>query len=96
MSHVLARTGLRATARTMQRRNMAGGGFTDKMHVQKNKFVEEWNGRREITEQAFEINPGNLFQIIMMVMVIPYGIYDATRRELFKKGDRRHLKNGLV
>lgn len=75
---------------------MAGGGLTDKMHVQKNKFVEEWNGRREITEMAFTVNPGNLFAIIVMAVVIPYGIYDMTRTELLSKGDRRYLKNGVA
>ena len=39
---------------------MGGGAFNDTMHVRKNKFVEEWNGRREITEQAFEVNPDTL------------------------------------
>ena len=75
---------------------MGDGPFTDAMHVKKNKFVEEWNGRREITEQAFEVNPNNLFSIIFCVIIFPYGIYDMTRRELIAKGDPRYKRSGVA
>eukprot|EP00970_Alexandrium_tamarense_P008132 scaffold1548_cov237-Alexandrium_tamarense.AAC.33 len=68
---------------------MGDGPFTDAMHVKKNKYVEEWNGRREITEKAFTVNPNNLFSLVLCCVVIPYGVYDMTRRELVSKGDPR-------
>ncbi len=75
---------------------MGDGPFTDAMHVKKNKFVEEWNGRREITEMAFEVNPGNLPALLMFCVLIPYGIYSATRAEFIRKGDPRHMRSGLA
>jgi len=83
-------------AHTHSRRRMGDGPFTDAMHVKKNKFVEEWNGRREITEQTFEVNPSNLPTILVMCVLIPYGIYSATRAELVKKGDPRYVRSGLI
>ena len=67
---------------------MGDGPFTDAMHVKKNKYVEEWNGRREITEKAFTVNPNNLFSLVLCCVVIPYGVYDMTRRELNKNGEK--------
>ena len=77
---------------------MGDGPFphTDLMNVRKNKFVEEWNGRREITELAFEVNPDNLPSIIFCCLIFPYGIYYFTRKELIQKGDPRYRKSGLV
>eukprot|EP00579_Thalassiosira_antarctica_P004440 CAMPEP_0201882842 /NCGR_PEP_ID=MMETSP0902-20130614/14720_1 /ASSEMBLY_ACC=CAM_ASM_000551 /TAXON_ID=420261 /ORGANISM="Thalassiosira antarctica, Strain CCMP982" /LENGTH=75 /DNA_ID=CAMNT_0048411481 /DNA_START=105 /DNA_END=332 /DNA_ORIENTATION=+ len=75
---------------------MGSGGFTDKMHVKKNKYVEEWNGRREITEMAFEVNPGTLPAILFFAGVVPFGIYSLTRRELIIKGDPRYKRSGLA
>eukprot|EP00571_Detonula_confervacea_P013821 CAMPEP_0172299082 /NCGR_PEP_ID=MMETSP1058-20130122/1470_1 /TAXON_ID=83371 /ORGANISM="Detonula confervacea, Strain CCMP 353" /LENGTH=100 /DNA_ID=CAMNT_0013008405 /DNA_START=8 /DNA_END=310 /DNA_ORIENTATION=- len=99
MNHLIARTGLRAATRTVhrtQRRKMGEGPFTDKMHVKKNKYVEEWNGRREITEKAFEVNPDSLPVILLFCVVFPYGIYALTRRELIIKGDPRFKNSGLA
>jgi hypothetical protein len=75
---------------------MGDGPFTDAMHVKKNKFVEEWNGRREITEMAFEVGPGNLPALLIFCVAIPYGIYAATRSEFIRKGDPRHARSGLA
>jgi len=75
---------------------MGEGAFTDKMHVRKNKYVEEWNGRREITEKAFEVNPNNLGILVVMCLAIPYGIYHITRKELMIKGDPRYKNSGLA
>mmetsp|Transcript_28205 Transcript_28205/g.51389 ORF Transcript_28205/g.51389 Transcript_28205/m.51389 type:complete len:101 (+) Transcript_28205:92-394(+) len=99
MNHLLARTGLRVAARSMQRtqrRKMGDGPYTDKMHVKPNKFVEEWNGRREITEMAFEVNPSNLGAIAFCCVLFPYGIYHFTRKELMMKGDPRYKNSGLA
>ena len=75
---------------------MGDGPFTDAMHVKKNKYVEEWNGRREITEKAFEVGPDNLPAILFCCIVFPYGIYTFTRRELIIKGDPRYKRSGLA
>jgi len=74
---------------------MGHGPFTDAMHVKKNKFVEEWNGRREITEQAFEVNLSNLPAILFCCVLFPYGIYASSRAELMRKGDPRYKRSGL-
>ena len=75
---------------------MGHGPFTDAMHVKKNKFVEEWNGRREITEQAFEVNLSNLPVILFFCVLFPYGIYSSSWAELIRKGDPRYQRSGLV
>ena len=75
---------------------MGDGPFTDAMHVKKNKYVEEWNGRREITEKAFEVGPDNLPAIFFCVFVFPFTVYTFTRRELIIKGDPRYKKSGLA
>lgn len=80
---------------------MGDGPYTDAMHVKKNKFVEEWNGRREITEKAFEVGQSNLPAILFCCVVFPFGIYTLTRREFIVKSDRsegdpRHKRSGLA
>lgn len=75
---------------------MGDGPFCESMHVKKNKYVEEWNGRREITEKAFEVNPDTLPAIILCCLVFPFGVYSLTRRELIIKGDPRFKNSGLA
>lgn len=60
------------------------------MAVQKNKFVEEWNGKREITEKTFGIEFGDVPTFVMTILVFPYTIYTWTRSEFHAKGDRRY------
>ena len=60
------------------------------MAVNKNKYLEEWNGQREITEKTFGIEYGDVSTFIMMIVVIPYGIYTWTRSEFKNQGDRRY------
>ena len=62
------------------------------MAVQKNKFVEEWNGKREITEKTFGIEFGDVPTFIMTLIVFPYAIYTLTSAEFKSKGDRRYAK----
>ena len=69
---------------------MAGGGFDHRMGVHKNKFVEEWTGRREITEQAFTVNSSNIVSILVFVIGFPVGVYYATKTELRHTGGRRY------
>lgn len=75
---------------------MGDGPFTDAMHVKKNKYVEEWNGRREITEKAFKVDPNSLPAILLFCVAIPYSLYALTRRELIIKGDPRYKNSGLA
>jgi hypothetical protein len=41
------------------------------MGAHKNKFVEEWNGRREITEKTFELSGKNVPILIMTCIGFP-------------------------
>jgi len=66
------------------------GGFPADMAVKKNKFVEEWNGKREITERTFAITSDNVHLLLIWVLAVPYGIYTWTRSEAVNKGDRRY------
>lgn len=58
--------------------------------LKKNKFVEEWNGRREITEKSFEAKPDNLHMFLLWGIGAPAGVYFWSRSELTAKGDRRY------
>lgn len=64
--------------------------YGDGFHVHKNKYIEELNGRREITEQGFVMNKKKAISAFIWVVLVPYGIYTATRNELKFKGDRRY------
>jgi hypothetical protein len=48
---------------TIYRRGMAGAYPAD-MACKKNKFIEEWNGQREITEKRFVVT-------MMIVLIAP-------------------------
>jgi hypothetical protein len=72
------------------RRRQMAGGFDHKMGVHKNKYIEEWTGRREITEQAFTVNSSNIISIVMSVVVFPVVVFFATKAELRQKGGRRY------
>ena len=69
---------------------MTGGPIPANYKVKKNKFVEEWNGRREITERSFTARPERALAIVFYVLVLPYGCYALTRGEFQSKGDRRY------
>eukprot|EP00545_Synedropsis_sp_CCMP1620_P006460 CAMPEP_0119013820 /NCGR_PEP_ID=MMETSP1176-20130426/9050_1 /TAXON_ID=265551 /ORGANISM="Synedropsis recta cf, Strain CCMP1620" /LENGTH=72 /DNA_ID=CAMNT_0006966939 /DNA_START=135 /DNA_END=353 /DNA_ORIENTATION=+ len=66
------------------------GGYPSNLKVKKNKFVEEWNGRREITEKAFTMDVGKVPTIFITLVVIPAGIYYWVRGEFQARGDRRY------
>ena len=70
-------------------RRMAGGYPAD-MAVKKNKFMEEWNGKREITEKTFKVGSEELPTFVITVLLIPYGIYTWTRSEFLNGTDRRY------
>lgn len=69
---------------------MAGGPIPANYKVKKNKFVEEWNGRREITERSFEAKPEVVLSLVFYVAILPFGCYLLTRSEFQSKGDRRY------
>jgi hypothetical protein len=69
---------------------MAGGPYPARLGVHKNKFVEEWNGRREITEQSFRVTGKTLPSILFLAVAFPYAVYAVCRDELTKTGDRRY------
>lgn len=71
------------------RRGMAGG-FPANMAVKKNKYMEEWNGKREITEKTFEIKSNDVGTFLMYAVLIPYGIYTWSRSEFKSGNDRRY------
>jgi hypothetical protein len=72
------------------RRNMAGGPIPASYKVKKNKYIEEWNGRREITEKSFTARPQKVLAIFFYIVVLPLGCYTLTRSEFLSKGDRRY------
>ena len=74
----------------IHRRRMAGGPIPASYKVKKNKFIEEWNGRREITEKSFTPRPAKMLSLFFYVFVLPYGVYTWTRSEFQSKGDRRY------
>jgi len=67
---------------------MAGGD--PNMAVKKNKFIEEWNGRREITTESFELNFKDVPKFLMWIVIFPYSIYTAARTEFLASGERRY------
>jgi hypothetical protein len=68
-----------------------GSGFPTNLAVKKNKFVEEWNGKREITEKSFGIDfKTGLPTFITYLVIVPLGIYTLPRQELMSKNDRRY------
>ena len=69
---------------------MAGGPIPASYKVKKNKFIEEWNGRREITEKSFTPRADKMISLFFYVFVLPYGVYTLTRSEFQSKGDRRY------
>lgn len=60
------------------------------MAVKKNIYMEEWNGKREITEKTFAVNFEDVPVLVIFLMFVPYGIYTWTRSELINSGDRRY------
>ena len=68
---------------------MGGGVYPYRMNVNKNKFVEEWNGRREMTEKAFFVDGRKVAPLVFYCMVVPFGFYYYTGMELRTTGGRK-------
>jgi hypothetical protein len=71
------------------RRGMAGAYPAD-MAVKKNKFMEEWNGQREITLKTFSFEFTDFPTFAIFIVLIPYGMYTWCRSELMNGTDRRY------
>uniref|UniRef100_A0A7S1UQC5 Uncharacterized protein n=1 Tax=Grammatophora oceanica TaxID=210454 RepID=A0A7S1UQC5_9STRA len=86
----VARRG-RQMALTTQRR-----GYPANMKAQPNKWVDEWNGLKEITEYTFEVTQGNVGHLLLWAVAFPVWTYWYTRDEFCRYGDRRfkELYNG--
>ena len=52
---------------------------------QKNKFIEEWNGTREITEKTWTIDGSNVVSLVVSVVVFPTICYTLMKSELADK-----------
>ena len=68
---------------------MADGEYAA-LACKKNKYMEEWNGRREITTESFEMNFKDVSKFIVWIVLFPYGIYTAVRTEFILSGARRY------
>jgi len=79
------RSGGRSVGRRSQR-SFGSGPFSHKMGAKPNKFAEEWNGRREITELSFNLSRKNVPTLILTCVILPYGVYKATSYELHETG----------
>lgn len=67
-------------------RKFAGGPWSHKMDVKKNKFVEEWNGRREMTEHSFELSRKNVPTLILTCLILPGLVWKCVSQELHATG----------
>ena len=63
------------------------GGFDPKMAVVKNKFVEEWNGQREITNLTFKFSPADVSKFLIYCVLVPYSFYTGVRKEFLLNDD---------
>lgn len=90
MHHALQENLTFANTRILNRRGMAGGPYPANLGVKKNKFIEEWNGRREITEKSFRASGKTIPWIFGLTVIFPFGVYAITKDELEKTGGRRY------
>jgi len=51
------------------------------MDVKKNPFVEEWNGRREITEESAEFNARTVPIMLFTCAIFPYACFKMISNE---------------
>jgi len=70
----------RATALARQPQRRWGS-----MDVKKNNHVEEWNGKREITEKSFEFDSNTIPWLIGTCLLFPAFVFNWTSDELNKK-----------
>lgn len=66
------------------------GAYPADMAVKKNIFLEEWNGKREITNLTFHVSSNEVPTLMLYLMVVPFGIYKWCRSEFVNGTDRRY------
>ena len=78
----MRRTTLNTSKRSISntKAKCGGGSF-----FQKNKFIEEWNGTREITEKTWTIDGSNVVSLLVSVVVFPTICYTLMKAELADK-----------
>mmetsp|Transcript_50657 Transcript_50657/g.122222 ORF Transcript_50657/g.122222 Transcript_50657/m.122222 type:complete len:97 (+) Transcript_50657:74-364(+) len=76
--------------RSVNKQYLSGGPIPARYKVKKNKFVEEWNGKRKITKKTFTVAPPMAANLLLYVVAVPLGFYTLTRAEFQSKGDRRY------
>mmetsp|Transcript_1523 Transcript_1523/g.2081 ORF Transcript_1523/g.2081 Transcript_1523/m.2081 type:complete len:96 (+) Transcript_1523:37-324(+) len=86
----VSRAGRLALSRSGARRRMGGGPFNHEFDVHKSKLVEEWNGRRELTDIVFQVNMGKLPHIFAWLVGFPYFVYWMSKTESKKYDPRRY------
>ena len=78
LSAVLRRAPRAAARAAPPRRKM--GGLTN---VKKNAHVEEWNGRREITEKTFDVGrPRTVATLLATIVAFPFVVHHVVKSEL--------------
>lgn len=82
---MLFRAALAPLARSAGTRRM--GGMTN---VKKNFWVEEWNGKREITEKTFELDGKTVAKIFTWIVAFPFLIHAVVKSEF------DHSKNNCI
>ena len=55
------------------------------MDVKKNKHVEEWNGKREITEKTFEFDSTSVPWLLGTMLAFPAFVWYWTADEMSKR-----------
>ena len=68
------------------------GGFPPNWRVKKNMFMEEWNGKREVSDKIFEFDSNAVPTFVFGLIVFPVGLYYMARWE-FQKRDPRRFKD---
>ena len=69
------------------------GAYPGSMAVKKNKYMEEWNGKREITEKTFGIEFSDVPTFLTYLVIFPVVIYTWTRSEFINKNDDPRYKD---
>lgn len=54
------------------------------MNVKKNFAVEEWSGKREITEKSFYLDGTTVPWLVLTLIVFPFGVHHVIKSELDK------------
>eukprot|EP00617_Octactis_speculum_P014532 CAMPEP_0185766832 /NCGR_PEP_ID=MMETSP1174-20130828/39067_1 /TAXON_ID=35687 /ORGANISM="Dictyocha speculum, Strain CCMP1381" /LENGTH=105 /DNA_ID=CAMNT_0028450681 /DNA_START=21 /DNA_END=338 /DNA_ORIENTATION=+ len=92
MNTMRALARVRPTALWQPRRHAGGHSNLPSQNVghfdvKKNFFVEEWNGKREITEKTFDYTSTNVPMLIATLAVFPAFVFALCKTELQNSGN---------